>query len=133
MQAREQKRREASARIIAEEKAKTERMRSQKRASSYQARAEAFFGATKRDCAKVGHADVPWPGKTFAEVKAAVLGGLTDPSQARKQVKQELKRWHPDRWGATMLGRVVAADRDAVVASVHTTSQLITAILADFA
>eukprot|EP00038_Savillea_parva_P012571 m.205546 g.205546 ORF g.205546 m.205546 type:complete len:414 (-) comp22994_c0_seq1:101-1342(-) len=136
MRAYEQAQREASARLIAEEKAKTDALRHRKHAVSYQTRAASFF-ATDNDAQGGGSggvslADVPWPGATAADVRAVVLAGETDKSISRKLLKAELMRWHPDRWsGSAMLDRVREDDRPAVLTKVQETSQLLNQLLGE--
>eukprot|EP00037_Helgoeca_nana_P019382 m.188974 g.188974 ORF g.188974 m.188974 type:complete len:398 (+) comp24840_c0_seq1:308-1501(+) len=131
MRAREKQQREASARIIAEEKEKTAALRHRKQAASYQTQAIAFFSGTAGT--NVLHVDIPWPGKTVAEVKAVVLAGETNCVAARKLLKQELMRWHPDRWSGATIERVAADDRDSVLETVQATSQLLNSLLGELA
>ena len=46
---------------------------------------------------------VPFPGAAEAEVRRAILGGITDPEARRKRLKNEQRRWHPDRWSGQMM------------------------------
>lgn len=128
MRARDQAQREASTRIIEEEKRKTEVLRHRKKSAHYQLRAEAFFGGTTVD---VKFTEVPWPGSTVDEVKGALIGYPADSSVTRKLLKRELMRWHPDRWSGTTIARVVEADRDAVLKRVQSTSQILNSLLGE--
>jgi NF-kappa-B inhibitor-like protein 1 len=82
----------------------------------------------------VPYAALPWPGDpsdhlSTEQLKALLLQGCGSAADVKKRLKLELMRWHPDKFTAKYLGRVVEKDRGQVVAGVQAVAQCLTALL----
>jgi hypothetical protein len=88
---------------------------------------------------QVALADVPWPGTTASAVEVLLFTGLTAPREdaaARRKEERKLlrlaqRRWHPDKWEQMYLPHVRPQEREAVLARVHTLSQLLNQMVAE--
>ena len=148
--------REKSAKIIAEQLAKTKALRDKKlakAAAAYQASVLAFFApspaaATARASGSEGggltFSDIPWPctnigdngavggseSKDEAAAVEAALYGITDAAARKRAIRKEQVRWHPDKWAGQMKKRIDAQDFEKVMARVTEISKAFNALAA---
>lgn len=122
---RQKQAKENSERIIAEELLRTkarQRKAKAQQAKLYEARCKAFFAALQSK-ADLQLADVPFPEGDMGD---AILGGVAEAEQGRR-IRQEQKRWHPDRWMG-VIRRFREADREEILRRVKETSQALNAL-----
>ena len=89
----------------------------------YESRCEAVFGGG--DGTLLRYRDIPWPpGKTLQDKANMMFSGLQkDSTQYRKYVKEQQRRWHPDRFSQKCGSRLVETDRHKIMESVKELSQ----------
>lgn len=53
---------------------------------------------------RLSFSDIPWPGETIDDVRVVMSHGLSahDIKARQKHVREEQRRWHPDRWSSTV-------------------------------
>ncbi len=77
--------------------------------------------------------DVPWPtaaGREATDTGPLLLAGV--PPAARKAaLREELMRWHPDKFGARFGARLAPGDAARVAARVNIMSQTVAALFQD--
>ncbi len=62
------------------------------------------------------------------DVRAIILYGTSGPDEARRRVRTELMRWHPDKFVAKFGARLVAGERERVLDKVKHISQMLTGL-----
>ncbi|KAK9813272.1 hypothetical protein WJX72_011743 [[Myrmecia] bisecta] len=78
----------------------------------------------------MSYAEVPWPttSSDMDFVKGVFLYGCQGPEDTKKRVRLELLRWHPDKFMARFGKRLLAAERDRILARVQAISQVLNVI-----
>ncbi|EJD43219.1 hypothetical protein AURDEDRAFT_33667, partial [Auricularia subglabra TFB-10046 SS5] len=63
------------------------------------------------------YASFPWPGgRTLVEIARFLLPpGAVERGREKHVIRQQLKRWHPDKFAAVAQGRVAESDRQRVL------------------
>ena len=89
----------------------------------------AAWAALEGGAALLGEADVPWPTPAGAEAQAGplLLAGVAPPRQ-RTALREELMRWHPDKFGARFGARLLPEQRARIQARVNAMSQAVATI-----
>ena len=60
---------------------------------------------------------------------AIVDSGCDQPLRWAEALQAELRRWHPDKWGARWGGRLAPAERDAALGAVTQVAACLTELL----
>lgn len=86
----------------------------------------AAWAALEGGASLLGEDDLPWPTQAGHEPEAGplLLAGVAPPKQ-RKALREELMRWHPDKFGARFGARLLPEQRDRVQARVNAMSQAV--------
>lgn len=106
-------------------------------ASSAGASSGASGDAASVSASVLRRSDFPWPRRrseapfTPEEVAGYVLSEeIADRAARRRALQAELRRWHPDKFTAKFGGRLVEAERGAVLEDVKAVSQCLNALMA---
>jgi len=83
--------------------------------------------------APLASADVPWLPAAPAEARPVVLFGAEGAEAARRRVRAELMRWHPDKFGARLGARLAPAERPAALERVKAVAQMLTQLAREVA
>lgn len=75
---------------------------------------------------------MPWPAAPGAEAGAGplLLAGVP-PAERKAALRQEMLRWHPDKFMARVGARLAPAERAAVQARVNAVSQAVATLFQD--
>ena len=86
----------------------------------------AAWAALEGGASLLGEDDLPWPTLAGREPEAGplLLAGVA-PARQRKALREELMRWHPDKFGARFGARLLPEQRDRVQARVNAMSQAV--------
>jgi hypothetical protein len=86
----------------------------------------AAWAALEGGASLLGENDLPWPTQAGREAEAGplLLAGVA-PAKQRKALREELMRWHPDKFGARFAARLLPEQRDRVQARVNAMSQAV--------
>lgn len=124
-----------AARVLAEERARDAAWRGRVAERSLEQRRADYLAGWQRlergdQAAPLAAADVPWPapaGLEAAQAAAVLLAGVPTEKQ-RDALRAELRRWHPDRFGARLGARLPAepGQAAAVWARVNAVCQALT-------
>ena len=93
----------------------------------------AAWAALEGGASLLGEDDVPWPTDAGHEAQAGplLLAGVA-PAKQRKALRDELLRWHPDKFEARFGGRLLPEQRLRVQARVNAMSQAVATLFQDF-
>ncbi|KAK9836163.1 hypothetical protein WJX81_006036 [Elliptochloris bilobata] len=127
-----------SARILEEERARDAAWRRAvlqgdvgARRAAYEARWAVLAGA--RADAPLAAADVPWLPTAAADARDVVLYGAVGAEAARRRVRAELMRWHPDKFGARFGAWLAASERAGALERVKAVAQMLTELAREVA
>ena len=91
---------------------------------------------------RIRFGDVPWPSRRAdlrsraaqAEMRDVLLGlAPCGAGERRKRLREELMRWHPDRWSQRYRGRLEAADAPRILERATAVSQYVGQLYAQYA
>ena len=93
----------------------------------------AAWAALEGGASLLGEDDVPWPTAAGREAQAGplLLAGVA-PAKQRKALRDELLRWHPDKFEARFGPRLLPEQRQRVQARVNAMSQAVATLFQDF-
>jgi hypothetical protein len=130
---RDVKNRQAEEQRAAEATAAEDRRRAEARRAAKEdiARAAAVDAAWERfanlgDDARIRERDVPWP-----RLDAASLGFDTNAEKRKAAFRAASLRWHPDKFVQSFGGRLVEAEREAILQRVTEVAQVINSLYQD--
>eukprot|EP00039_Didymoeca_costata_P021223 m.343820 g.343820 ORF g.343820 m.343820 type:complete len:385 (-) comp23402_c0_seq1:133-1287(-) len=114
----EQKARENSERLIAEQLARDKLLKEKKdmrSAKAYFTKVEAFFSLPAKD-RDYSFINIPWPPEESADELSAILFyNVNNEEERKKIIKKEQIRWHPDKWSGQLNGRVSDEEKEKIM------------------
>ena len=92
----------------------------------------AAWAALEGGASLLGEGDLPWPTPAGREAEAGplLLAGVPAAKQ-RKALREELMRWHPDKFGARFGSRLLPEHQARVQARVNAMSQAVATLFQD--
>ncbi|BDA47516.1 probable unconventional myosin-XVI at N-terminal half [Coccomyxa sp. Obi] len=130
-QARAKEAEERSRKILEEERAREAAWRQAvlkgnvgARRARYEATWHTFVTAIAGGKKGLKYADIPWPAEDPDDARAIVLYGTTTPAEVRKRIRQELLRWHEDKF-AKYQDRLDSSDSQRILQGVKAVSQML--------
>lgn len=74
------------------------------------------------------YGDVPWLGASDDGAQALILHGVSSAAERKKRLRQELMRWHPDKFVAKFGSSLISGDQDRITEGVKRVSQLLNSL-----
>ena len=92
----------------------------------------AAWAALESGASLLGEAELPFPTAAGQEAQAGplLLAGVP-PAKQRKALRDELLRWHPDKFEARFGARLLPEQRERVQARVNAMSQAVATLFQD--
>ncbi|EIE23600.1 hypothetical protein COCSUDRAFT_63128 [Coccomyxa subellipsoidea C-169] len=122
---------ERSRKILEEEQAKEAAWRQAvlkgnvgARRARYEAGWHTFVTAIAAGKTGLRYSEVPWPAEDPEDAKAILLYGTADPAEVRKRIRQELLRWHEDKF-AKFKDRLAPTDSPRILVGVKGVTQML--------
>ncbi|KAK9905471.1 hypothetical protein WJX75_000397 [Coccomyxa subellipsoidea] len=122
---------ERSRKILEEEQAKEAAWRQAvlkgnvgARRARYEAGWHTFVTAIAAGKTGLRYSEVPWPAEDPNDAKAILLYGTAGLAEVRKRIRQELLRWHEDKF-AKFKDRLAAADSQRILTGVKGVTQML--------
>ena len=75
---------------------------------------------------KVGSIDIPFDGLSDDQIVHILIEDIGEET-VKKRIKDEIRRWHPDKFNQKLGGKFVAGDKDLIMDRVKTVSQALNA------
>ena len=101
------------------------------RRAAYEARWALLAGAPAG--APLAAAAIPWLPASAADARDVVLFCAAGAEAARRRVRAELMRWHPDKFGSRVGARLAPAERPAALERVKAVAQMLTELAREVA
>ena len=75
---------------------------------------------------KVSFIDIPFEGLSDKQIMHILFEDISE-DHIHKKIKDEIRRWHPDKFKQKLGGKFVAEDKDLIMERVKTVSQALNA------
>jgi len=103
----------------------TEKLRQEKRLRKVRELSNKLFNTNEQ----ISFADLPYVGMNAHEILDAMLGGLSssdnEKDDVKKVIREEVRRWHPDKFKQKVGPRIESGDSDKVLDEVKRVAQAI--------
>ena len=77
---------------------------------------------------KVGVKDIPFDGLSDDQIVHILIEDI-DEETVKKKIKDEIRRWHPDKFRQKLGGKFVNTEKDLIMERVKTISQALNGFL----